>query len=260
MSSRSNYYTATIKVPVYASWKCEHCGEINFAEGIIACSRSEYTGSFITSRIRAVQDKASLRAQLEWAECALKIIDDPNGSGSEIYNNFTLRNASCTQCGRKPSWDTAMAELSLWTLLGIPVALICGILIVENITNIAAWFFFIAGVIVLVWGLTREKAYIKMMSRKPAEYTPVFGSLNPELVRFAKKLGKPMPTPDECVAAVRGYNHIADGVQPLTVTTGNPTSESNTAIPANYCRKCRTQLQAGSDSCHKCGTEIIRQL
>ena len=42
MGSRTTY-TSTITVPVYASWKCEHCGEINF----VTARKRETLNAFI---------------------------------------------------------------------------------------------------------------------------------------------------------------------------------------------------------------------
>lgn len=254
----SNRYTATIKVPVYASWKCEHCGEINFAEGNIACSRTAYTSSWLPYKIRDAQDSASLCAQLEWAECAFEIIDDPNNSGAEMYDNFFLRNTKCTGCGSQPRWNASEAKFVHWTALAIPVALISGIAVIVKVTNIVAWWFFIASIIVAVWGLTRQKVYQKMMCQLPKKYTPVIGSLNPELIKYANKLGKTIPTPDECIAAVRGSNQRTDGLQPFIVAAGKKTSDNTSSIQVNFCRKCGTELRNNDDFCHLCGTEIIK--
>ena len=48
------------------------------------------------------------------------------------------------------------------------------------------------------------------MCQLPTEYTPVIGSVNPELIKYANKLGKTIPTPDECIATVRGSMELSD--------------------------------------------------
>ena len=49
MGSRT-VYTSTISVPVYASWKCEECGEINLATGVIVCKREESSSSWSSTK------------------------------------------------------------------------------------------------------------------------------------------------------------------------------------------------------------------
>lgn len=52
-------YTATITVPVYASWKCEKCGEVNFATGVIVCKRQEASGSWRSSKQKEAEAAGS---------------------------------------------------------------------------------------------------------------------------------------------------------------------------------------------------------
>ena len=58
MSSRT-VYTSTITVPVYASWKCEECGEVNFATGSIVVKRQESSSSWRPSKQREAEAKAA---------------------------------------------------------------------------------------------------------------------------------------------------------------------------------------------------------
>ena len=90
MATRTTY-TATITVPVYASWRCEHCGEINFAAGVITCKRQESTSSLRTSKHNEAKVNVASRAYAEWMGEAYKIISDPNHNGSKMYNNLFLK-------------------------------------------------------------------------------------------------------------------------------------------------------------------------
>ena len=90
MSSRT-VYTSTITVPVYGSWKCQECGEVNFATGAIVCKRQESSSSWRPSKQKEAEERAASLAQAEWAEEAYKIVqsealDAFNNGGSFIEN------------------------------------------------------------------------------------------------------------------------------------------------------------------------------
>ena len=91
MSTRTTY-TAAVEVPVYASWKCENCGEINFATGTFAWECRETTSSTRSSKLKETKAHASNRVREEWAEQAYRIIGDPNHSGHLLSNCLLLQN------------------------------------------------------------------------------------------------------------------------------------------------------------------------
>lgn len=260
MATRTTY-TSTITVPVYASWKCEKCGENNFAVGSIVCRRQETTSSWRNSKHKEAEVRAATRARAEWVGNAFKIIDDPNHSGSEMYNNLLLQNTKCTKCGKKPRWDKN-AKLVPLVGLAIPTALISGIAAFSTLTSVTAWLIFLASAGFIAWLIAREAVHKRMMPKLPKQYTPVIGSLNPELIRYANALNKTIPTPDECIAAVSGYtqngNASANKVQFVAETVGSDSSSDNTEPQIYFCRKCGTNLQADSVFCHKCGTEVVK--
>ena len=255
MGSRTTY-TSTITVPVYASWKCEHCGEINIAAGNIVCKRQESTSSWRNSKHEEAKARAHDLAHAEWVGEAYKVITDPNNSASELYSNVFLQNTRCTKCRKKPRWEMHMKFLPLLGL-AMPTALISGLCVLGSPTSIGAWLTFLCSAGFITWGIVRENWYKKMMPNFPKQYTPVIGSLNAELADYAMQRGKSIPSPDECVEIVRNY-----GQKQASTTTPPPAAdkpaETNTT-EAVFCRKCGTQLQVGSDFCHKCGTEIIKQ-
>lgn len=257
MASRT-VYTSTITVPVYASWKCEVCGEVNFATGVIVCKRQESSSSWRPSKQQEAEERAAAQARAEWAGDAFKIISDPNHSGSAMYSNFYLQNTKCTKCGKKPRWNKNVKFLPLVGLC-MPVALISGIAAFATLTSVAAWLIFLASAGFFAWGIAREEVYKKMMPKLPKKYTPVIGSLNEELIAYADALGKTIPNPDECIATVKGYDQVdapaTPKVQPVVET---PVSENTITAQPNFCHKCGAQLQADSGFCHKCGTEIIK--
>lgn len=234
-------YTSTVTVPVYASWKCEKCGEINFATGKIICKCQEVTSSWRTSKHREAEEKASERVHAEWAAEAYKIINDPNHSASAMFSNFFLENTNCTRCGKKPRWNKNAKFLSLVGLAFV-VVIMSGIAIFETPTSFSAWLALIGSVGFLVWEFAREEVHKKTLVSLPKQYTPVIGSLNPELIAFASTFGKRIPTPDECIELAREHNNILVDVE-------GPTQ-------SHFCRKCGTELMTDSDFCHKCGMAV----
>ena len=240
MATRTTY-TYTITVPVYASWKCEECGEINIATGVIVCKRQETVRSWLSSKHQEAEANAANRARAEWVEVAYKIINDPNHSGSAMYSNLLLQNTNCTKCGKKPRWNKNVKFLPL-VGLALATALISGIAALATLTSVVAWLIFIASAGFIVWGIAREEVYKKMMVKLPKECTPVIGSLNEELIQYANSQGKTIPTPDECIEIVKGFS-VA-------------TKTEDEKMKCRFCRKCGTQLATGSDFCHKCGTKI----
>lgn len=258
MATRTTY-TSTITVPVYASWKCENCGEVNFATGTIACKCQETTSSWSSSKQRETEERAAKRARASWANDAYRIISDPSHSGHAMYSNFFLQNTNCTKCKKKPRWNKNVKFLPLIGLM-MPVALISGIVAFTSLTSISAWLVFIASAGFIVWGIAREEVYNKMMVKLPQKYLPVIGSLNEELRDHAARFGKTIPTPDECIETVMGYDRISQGINEkahmvFSTTTDSVSSDTKAA---SFCRKCGTKLAEDSDFCHKCGTKIIK--
>ena len=257
MGSRT-VYTSTITVPVYASWKCEECGEVNFATGVIVCKRQESSSSWRSSKQKEAEERAAAQARAEWAGDAFKIISDPNHSGSAMYSNLLLQNTKCTKCGKKPRWNKNVKFLPLVALC-MPVALISGIAAFATLTSVAAWLIFLASGGFIAWGIAREEVYKKMMPKLPKKYTPVIGSLNEELIAYAGARGKKIPNPDECIATVKGYDQIPSSATPEVKSVAESSvSKNTTTAQANFCRKCGAQLQADSGFCHKCGTEVVK--
>ena len=111
MATRTTY-TSTITVPVYASWKCEECGEINIATGVIACKRQETTSSWRPSKQREAEEKAAQNVQAEWVGETYNIISDPNKYAQDMRNGLYLQNTHCTKCGKKPKWHKDMKYLT----------------------------------------------------------------------------------------------------------------------------------------------------
>lgn len=257
MASRT-VYTSTITVPVYASWKCQECGEVNFATGAIVCKRQESSSSWRPSKQKEAEERAACLAQAEWAEEAYKIISDPNNNAQKMRNDLFLQNTCCTKCGKKPKWDKDMKYLTWGGLCFMP-AIISGIAAFAIGTSPVAWLIFAAFLAIIVTAFISEPRYKKMMKNLPKEYTPVIGSLNADLIEYAGALGNTLPNPDECIAIVKGYDQVTSTSTPkVQPVVENSASANNTAVQSNFCRKCGTQLQTDSEFCHKCGCEKVR--
>ncbi len=210
-------YISTVTVPVYASWKCEKCGAVNFATGVITCKREESSKSWFTSIQNEAEERAAAQAKAEWTRDAFRIINNPNCKGAVMYENFFLQNTKCVGCGKKPRWNKNLKFLPLFALC-MPVALFSGLAAFALMTSVTAWLIFLASVGFIAWSIIRETVYSRMMIDFPKKYTPVIGSLNAELIEYAKALGSAIPTPDECIATVKGYDPIANTAVPKTQT------------------------------------------
>ena len=198
-------YTSTITVPVYASWKCEECGEVNFAIGTIVCKREASSSSMRSSKQGEAKAKATSLAQAEWAGEAYQIISDPNNHSPKMRNGLFLQNTHCAKCGKKPKWDKDMKYLACGGLCFMP-AIISGIAAISMGTNLVAWLIFAAFLAIVVTAFMSEPRYNKMMKNLPKKYTPVMGSLNAELIEYADARGKTIPGPEECIVTVQGYD------------------------------------------------------
>lgn len=251
-------YTSTITVPVYASWNCEKCGEANFATGTIVCKRQESTGSYRLSRQEEAKESAATKVKEEWTGDAFKIISDPNHSGTEMYYNFYLQDTNCTKCGKRPRWSKNEKFLPLVSMCMV-LALISGIVAFTTMTSVVAWLVLLASVGVIAWYLLREVVYTNMMPNLPKIYTPVIGSLNAELIEYAEAHGKTIPTPDECIAAVKSYTETVNTAAPEgQLAIESKILVNDTIASPGFCRKCGAKLQADSSFCHKCGTKTAK--
>lgn len=259
MASRTTY-TTTITVPVYTSWKCEECDEVNFSTGVIVCKREESTSSWRQSKQNEAKEMAANKAHEEWIGEAYKIISDPNHNASLMFSNFYVHNTNCTKCNKKPRWNKNVRFL--WA---IPPIFIGGLIslfaIISDVTSLVAWLFLLGIVGIFTLLVRREEKYRKMMPKLPKRYTPVIGSLNEELIAYATALGKTIPNPDECIEIIKSYDQIptasTDITLPLIDDAENNASDNNTIVRTNFCRKCGVSLHEESGFCHKCGTEII---
>lgn len=201
MGSRTVYST-TITVPVYASWRCVKCDAVNIAVGAIVCKREEAASSMRTSKHEEAKFRASLRAKSEWLSDAFDLIDDPNFNGSAVYRNLFLVRARCGRCRKKPRWNKYPIHQFLLSL-AIFVGMCSGFVAITALTDLTAWLIFLACAAFYGWSFLREKLFVRMMQWLPKKYTPVIGSLNTDLIEYAKKQGKAMPNPEECIAAVK---------------------------------------------------------
>lgn len=260
MSTRTTY-TSTVTVPVYASWKCEKCGEVNFSTGGIRCQQQESTTSFRNSKHEEAKLKASKRAKTAWVNHAYHIMTDPHNNAAAMRSDFYLQNTNCTKCGKKPKWDKDTKYIT-WVALSFVPAIISGIIAFTSVTSIGAWLAFLGFLSVIIYGFVTEANYKKTMATLPKELTPVIGTLNTELVGHAKSFGISIPSPEESIAIIKSYGRTTKRPSNAIVPKAGEISIDiskvhKDAITPQYCRKCGVQLQSDSEFCHKCGTKII---
>ena len=254
-------YTSTITLPVYASWKCEKCDEVNFSKGAITCSRQASSSSLRNSKQEAASNRASTLVHEAWTSDALKIILAPRENPQEVRAHLSVQNSTCCQCGAKARWDKDMKYMTLVSL-GLFPAIISGIFAMAARTNITAWAIFSVFLGMTIIGIYSEMSYKKMMKSFPLKYTPVIGSLNSELLAYAHSMHKKVPTPDEAIEIAK-----ADGILAPKHTTVVKVEMDNieekpqtneTTVKIGFCRKCGTPLLPNSDFCHKCGAEVLQ--
>lgn len=261
MATRTTY-TATVSVPVYASWKCENCGEINFSTGVIKCEREETTTAIFREGLDKAKQEAINCARSEWVEDAYKLIIDPNQNGNAMYENFFLEDTKCKNCGKKPKWNKNLKHLGLFKV-SLPLTLISGMAAFS--IGSFFWVIFLALLAYIVWCIVKPIIFSKMMENYSKEYTPVIGSFNQELIDFAKDYGVKIPTPEGCVKMLSRYTYGKDfSDEMIRSVIGKYKFEEKTdlvddAVPAQirFCRNCGTQLQGEVGYCHKCGTKEI---
>ena len=264
MATRTTY-TSTIRVPIYASWKCPYCGETNFSLGNIFCQRQVTTSSLRRSKQEEAKNEASSRAQNEWQQNALDIIFNPQENPQNMRSDLFFQNTNCTKCGKKPKWDKGMGYMTILSLSLMP-AIISGIVAIAMKTSWIAWLIFAAFFGAIVYCFVSEKTYKKTVKNMPTEYLPIIGSLNEALIAAAERQGKKFPSPDETIQLVGNTNakniseskvpvdSVETRVQNESIETG---SMSNDKEQVCFCRKCGAKLPEGSDFCNKCGAAIV---
>lgn len=203
MATRTSF-VAGISVPVYGSWKCAHCGEANFSIGVIGCKRQVTTTALRRSRQEEARERAASLVQSEWASDACAIISDPRNNARSMFSNLTLESTRCSKCGKRAKWHRSR-KLQGWGAICILPAIFVGTLAIGGEAGVVTWLIFLALLAVIAYSYLCEPLYASMMAKLPKEYIPVLGSLNEELVDFAKKWGKPMMRPEETMEVVKGY-------------------------------------------------------
>lgn len=191
-------YTSTVSTPIYASWKCEKCGEVNIATGAIACERSVSTSSIRQSKQSEARYDAEKSAREAWLENAYAIIAKPDENGAAMFNSLAFKDIKCRKCGKKPRWYKTKSYARFLQFAAV-VAMMSGVLALAVKTSAVLWVIFALSAGFLVWILTRESAHASMMKKLPKEYVPVIGSLNKELLAYAAEHNTKIPTPDEAV-------------------------------------------------------------
>lgn len=196
-------YTSTITLPAYVSWKCECCGETNFSMASIVCQREASTASFRPSKNEKAREEAYDLAQADWKEEAYRIIADPNHNAELLRANCHVRNSQCIRCHKKAKWCKKFNMI--YTIIPLAGACISLLLVLSQIKNVILWLVFLAFLGWLAYGFIEEKQYFKYMENLPPKFTPVLGSLNSEIIEYAKQFGRTIPSPKEACSIVLNY-------------------------------------------------------
>lgn len=137
----------------------------------------------------------------------------PKSDAKDTYNSLFLENTRCKKCGKKPKWNKNYM-CGIWGGICFLLAIINGYLAIGDKINILSLLISILALVGAVSAFFIGRHFSTMMSRIPDKYTPVLGSLNSELINYAKQFDKVIPTPDETIDIVRN-NEL------LTTTIGN---------------------------------------
>lgn len=245
-------YTSTYGFPVYAVWKCEKCGEINFSMGVYQYIGMASTGSWSSKKQEKTRQSAMDESLEMGPEFAYKIMTDFNHNAGAVRFCLLLEDTHCTKCSKKPIWDKAPKSLAFPYML-ISFAVFSVLIVLCAITSPITWCIFIVAVLVNVVSTLLENKYSDMILKLPKEYTPIIGTSDVEFINYAKKLGWRVPRLDEIIE--RMENQSANFV--LSVD-GNLLTNSEPKSPeVKFCRKCGNPIQSGNKFCYKCGEEVI---
>ena len=254
MSTRT-IYTASVSVPVYASWKCEKCGHINFSVGTIVCRRQDSTSSSDQFHNDEAKEYAAYLAHNEWLENAYNIIVNMRNNAESMRDSFFLQESRCKECGLKPKWYKKRNFFLVLSRIILIIAAFFGMVAFSFKTNVAAWIFLVAILALASLAYLPYGKNIDIIRKLPKEYTPIIGSLNEELIEYAAHRDVVIPNQFEVIEIAAGLKTFDDintqRLQSILERSPKP------SVPIkSYCPKCGAQLQDGLKVCHICGPKV----
>lgn len=190
-------YTATVKTQVYAGWKCPHCGETNFSWGDITCKSVVTTISNIESKQEKARIEAMRQVEAKWHNEALDIIFDPRKNPLNMRDSLSIQDPECTNCGKKPKWVKGMRGRTILLLSLVPAVIGAGFAFYYQKPNLTSWMVLASFLLALVIYIVVLIVYTKSIRKMPAEYLPVIGSLDKNLILMAALHGKKLPSREE---------------------------------------------------------------
>lgn len=196
-------HIATIRVPVYAAWKCSKCNTVNANEGVIQCIGATTSYSFKTSNLEADKQEAMNQAEAEWKSNALKLMTNPR-EYEYLRRDLLFGKIKCKSCGKQPIWNKKGTLLRILMMLSMPLGLIFAYLAISVKTNIVLWVLLAACIGIVVYAIMEDKTFENKVRNLPDKYSPVIGTMNEELLAYANAHGKKVPTVDECIAIASG--------------------------------------------------------
>lgn len=253
--------TSTIRVPVYAVWRCSKCGEINFSEGVIACSASSTSTAFFhKTRVARATEASEQEVNASWKQTTLGIIADPIENYQKMRQCFHLYHYKCSKCGNKEKWNKGMAYLSVACFDLMPT-IISLLFVIAMPSSIGAWLFFLLFAGILACCIFSEKHFKTVLKNLPS--MPVIGSLNPELKEYAEQNQYHLLDLKEVLLAAAApaceKEDSSSAVQTERVRPADIGEDADILMPGEmrFCRKCGSKLMKDSKFCHKCGTEVL---
>ena len=98
-------YNSSIKFPVYASWRCPKCNEVNFSNGEICHTETGISSSLSKEKQNNTQERVSKDAKENGVLFTLAIMLDPKENSTAMRYELAMEDTHCKNCQSKPDWD-----------------------------------------------------------------------------------------------------------------------------------------------------------
>ena len=203
--------TSTISVPVYYSWRCQKCDEVNFSAGVVRFSAEASTTDPSRFKREYVKESAKEQVSKMWKDSMLPFVSFPSQYDPGSLELLISNSYKCTKCKETCAWKKRGVKQIVWGIfkgLTIPaffIAILSLIFAIIGETITTAWVVFgvSAGFVVGVFLVDRvvEKKKTIRISKIPKRYLPVIGTANQEVIEYASTKGMRILTPEETISA-----------------------------------------------------------
>ena len=93
-------YTSTIRLPIYASWKCKKCDHVNFSSGNILFQGIAASYSFKNSKLEAAKQDARDQVEKTWLPNAYYMMTKTRSFPNDLREKLYLQKPKCNKCGK----------------------------------------------------------------------------------------------------------------------------------------------------------------